>query len=46
MFDVGFSELMVVAVVARVVRGPQCLPAVARPLGHLFARLRRYVNAA
>lgn len=44
MFDIGFSELMVVAVVALVVIGPERLPAVARTLGHLFGRLQRYVN--
>lgn len=44
MFDVGFSELMLVAVVALVVIGPERLPAVARTLGHLFGRLQRYVN--
>ena len=44
MFDIGFSELMVIAVVALVVIGPERLPAVARTLGHLFGRLQRYVN--
>jgi sec-independent protein translocase protein TatB len=44
MFDVGFSEMMLIAVVALVVIGPERLPAVARTLGHLFGRLQRYVN--
>jgi len=44
MFDVGFSELMLIAVVALVVIGPERLPAVARTVGHLFGRLQRYVN--
>jgi len=44
MFDVGFSELMMIAVVALVVIGPERLPKVARTLGHLFGRLQRYVN--
>lgn len=44
MFDIGFSELMLIAVVALVVIGPERLPAVARTLGHLFGRLQRYVN--
>lgn len=44
MFDIGFSELMVVALVALVVIGPERLPTVARTLGHLFGRLQRYVN--
>lgn len=44
MFDVGFSELMVVALVALIVIGPERLPRVARTMGHLFGRLQRYVN--
>lgn len=44
MFDVGFSEIMVVAVVALIVIGPERLPKVARALGHLFGRAQRYVN--
>src|SRR3954470_9540105 len=44
MFDVGFSEILVIAVVALVVIGPEPLPQAARPLGHLFGRLQRYVN--
>jgi sec-independent protein translocase protein TatB len=43
-FDVGFSELMVIAVVALIVIGPERLPKVARTMGHLFGRLQRYVN--
>ncbi len=44
MFDIGFSELMVIAVVALVVIGPERLPRVARTAGHLMGRLQRYVN--
>jgi sec-independent protein translocase protein TatB len=44
MFDIGFSELMVIAVIALVVIGPERLPKVARTLGHLAGRLRRYVD--
>jgi sec-independent protein translocase protein TatB len=44
LFDVGFSELMVIAVVALIVIGPERLPRVARTMGHLFGRLQRYVN--
>lgn len=43
MFDVGFSEILVIAVVALIVIGPERLPKVARTLGHLFGRLQRYV---
>lgn len=44
MFDVGFSELMVIAVVALVVIGPERLPKVARTAGLLLGRLQRYVG--
>ena len=44
MFDIGFSEMMVIAVVALIVIGPERLPKVARTLGHLFGRMQRYVN--
>jgi sec-independent protein translocase protein TatB len=44
MFDVGFSEMVVIAVVALIVIGPERLPKAARTLGHLFGRLQRYVN--
>jgi sec-independent protein translocase protein TatB len=44
MFDIGFSEIVVIAVVALVVIGPEKLPKVARTLGHMFGRLQRYVN--
>lgn len=43
MFDIAFSELLVIGVVALVVIGPERLPRVARTLGHLFGRLQRYV---
>ena len=44
MFDIGFSELMVIAVVALVVIGPERLPKVARTAGLLLGRLQRYVG--
>ncbi len=44
MFDVGFSELIVIGVVALVVIGPERLPRVARTVGHLAGRLQRYVS--
>jgi sec-independent protein translocase protein TatB len=43
MFDIGFTELMVIAMVALIVIGPERLPRVARTLGHLAGRLQRYV---
>lgn len=44
MFDIGFSELMVIGIVALVVIGPERLPKVARTLGHLLGRAQRYVS--
>jgi sec-independent protein translocase protein TatB len=44
MFDIGFTEIVVIAVVALIVIGPERLPKAARTLGHLFGRLQRYVN--
>lgn len=44
MFDIGFSELIVIGIVALVVIGPEKLPRVARTLGHLLGRAQRYVN--
>jgi sec-independent protein translocase protein TatB len=44
MFDVGLTEMMVIAVVALVVIGPERLPKVARTAGLILGRLRRYVS--
>ncbi len=44
MFDIGFSEIVLIAVVALVVLGPERLPKAARTMGLLFGRLQRYVN--
>ena len=44
MFDIGFSELLVIAVVALLVIGPERLPKVARTLGVMLGRMQRYVN--
>ena len=44
MFDIGFSELVMIAVVALVVLGPERLPKVARTVGHLLGRLQRYAS--
>jgi Tat protein translocase TatB subunit len=45
MFDIGISEIMVIAVVALIVLGPEKLPKTARTLGHLFGRLQRYARS-
>ena len=44
MFDVGLSEMMVIAIVALIVIGPERLPKVARTAGLLLGRLQRYVG--
>jgi sec-independent protein translocase protein TatB len=43
MFDISFSELLVIAVVALIVIGPEKLPKVARTLGALAGRMQRYM---
>ena len=40
MFDIGFSEILVIAIVALIVIGPERLPGVARTLGHLLGRMQ------
>lgn len=44
MFDLGFSELIVIGIVALVVLGPERLPVVARVAGKYFAKARRLIN--
>ncbi len=44
MFDVGFSEMLVIGIVALLVIGPEKLPSVARTVGALLGRMQRYVN--
>ena len=44
MFDIGFSELLVIGIVALIVIGPEKLPRVARTVGVLAGRLQRYVS--
>ncbi|MFZ3087340.1 MAG: Sec-independent protein translocase protein TatB [Methylotenera sp.] len=43
MFDIAFSELVVIAIVALIVIGPEKLPKVARTLGALAGRMQRYM---
>ena len=43
MFDIAFSELMVIGLIALIVIGPEKLPRMARTVGHLAGRLQRYV---
>lgn len=44
MFDLSFSEIIVIGLVALIVIGPQRLPKVARTAGHFLGRLQRYVS--
>ena len=44
MFDISFSELFLIGIVALVVIGPERLPKVARTFGLLLGRAQRYVN--
>lgn len=41
MFDIGFSELVVVFIVALLVLGPERLPKAARLMGALAGKIRR-----
>lgn len=43
MFDIAFSELLVIVVVALLVIGPEKLPKVARTLGALAGRMQKYL---
>jgi sec-independent protein translocase protein TatB len=43
MLDFSFTEMMLIAVVALVVLGPERLPKVAKTIGHLVGRMQRYV---
>jgi len=45
MFDIAFSELMIIMLVALVVIGPERLPKVARTMGNLWGRMQRYVHS-
>jgi len=44
MFDVSFTEMLIIAVVALIVIGPERLPKVARTVGLLLGRVQRYVR--
>ena len=45
MFDIGFTELLVIFVVALLVVGPEQLPVVAKKVGLYLGRLRRSFQA-
>jgi Tat protein translocase TatB subunit len=43
-FDVGFTELLLIGIVALVVIGPERLPAVAKTAGQWIAKLQKFVR--
>ncbi|MDF2487875.1 MAG: putative rane protein [Pseudomonas sp.] len=45
MFDIGFTELLLVGVVALLVLGPERLPVAARTVGRGLGQARRAMNA-
>lgn len=44
MFEIGFSELVLVAIVALLVVGPERLPELVRTVGHWVGRFRRMAD--
>ena len=46
MFDIGFWELVVVAIVALLVVGPERLPDLARDAGKWISAVRKFINNA
>ncbi|MBI5329440.1 MAG: twin-arginine translocase subunit TatB [Betaproteobacteria bacterium] len=44
MFDIAFTELLVIGIVALIVIGPERLPKVARTAGQWIGRMNRYVS--
>ncbi|MDQ3797380.1 MAG: Sec-independent protein translocase protein TatB [Pseudomonadota bacterium] len=45
MFDVGFSELVLIGIVAMLVFGPERLPGLARQVGSWIGATKRFVNS-
>lgn len=45
MFDIGFAELLIIAVVALVVLGPEKLPTAVKTVGLWVGRIRRTVSS-
>lgn len=46
MFDIGFWELVIIAIVALVIIGPERLPKFARDAGRFFGKTRNFIQTA
>ena len=44
MFDIGFWELVVIAIIALLVIGPERLPGFAHDAGRWLGKLKRFIN--
>ena len=44
MFDIGFWELIAIAIVALLIIGPEKLPKFARDAGHLIRKIRSFIR--
>lgn len=44
MFDVGFTEILLIGIVSLIVIGPERLPAVAKTVGHWVGKMQRFVR--
>jgi sec-independent protein translocase protein TatB len=46
MFDIGFSEIMVVAMISLIIMGPERLPETVRTITLWLGRLRQFISSA
>jgi sec-independent protein translocase protein TatB len=46
MFDIGFSELLVIAVITLIVMGPERLPETVRSISLWFGRMKQMISSA
>ncbi|MCS5594431.1 MAG: Sec-independent protein translocase protein TatB [Porticoccaceae bacterium] len=46
MFDIGFSEIVVVAMISLIIMGPERLPETVRTITLWLGRLRQFVSSA